>query len=99
MSMDSHLFLDTLEQVRELLSSPSVAARAKDASLGDVITEFCELTDQYAVQQSDSEGRPEDIAALSIILKKLSSKIKVIEEHNLISLQKLKCLSKISPKT
>ena len=99
MSMDSHLFLDTLEQVRELLLSPSVAARAKDASLGDVITEFCELTDQYAVQQSDSEGRPEDIAALSIILKKLSSKIKVIEEHNLISLQKLKFLSKISPKT
>ncbi len=99
MSMDSHLFLDTLEQVRELLLSPSVAARAKDASLGDVITEFCELTDQYAVQQSDSEGRPEDIAALSIILKKLSSKIEVIEEHNLISLQKLKFLSKISPKT
>ena len=99
MSMDSHLFLDTLEQVRELLSSPSVAARAKDASLGNVITEFCELTDQYAVQQSDSEGRPEDIAALSIILKKLSSKIEVIEEHNLISLQKLKFLSKISPKT
>tara|TARA_B100000768_G_C11017302_1_gene264626 strand:- start:278 stop:571 length:294 start_codon:yes stop_codon:yes gene_type:complete len=97
--MDSHLFLDTLEQVRELLLSPSVAARAKDASLGDVITEFCELTDQYAVQQSDSEGRPEDIAALSIILKKLSSKIEVIEEHNLISLQKLKFLSKISPKT
>ena len=99
MSMDSHLFLDTLEQVRELLLSPSVAARAKDASLGDVITEFCELTDQYAVQQNDSEGRPEDITALSIILKKLSSKIEVIEEHNLISLQKLKFLSKISPKT
>ena len=99
MSMDSHLFLDTLEQVRELLSSPSVAARAKDASLGDVITEFCELADQYAVQQSDSEGRPEDIAALSSILKKLASKIEVLEEHNLISLQKLKFLSKISPKT
>ena len=98
MSMDSNLFLDTLEQVRELLSSPSVAARAQNACLGDVITEFCELTDQYAVQQSDSEGRPEDIAALSIILKKLASKIEVIEEHNLISLQKLKFLSKISPK-
>ena len=99
MSMDSHLFLDTLEQVRELLSSPSVAARAKDASMGDVITEFCELTNHYAVQQSDSEGRPEDIAALSSILKKLASKIEVLEEHNLISLQKLKFLSKISPKT
>ena len=99
MSMDSHLFLDTLEQVRELLSSPSVASRAREAHLTAVIAEFCELTDQYAIQQSESKGRPEDIAALSDILKKLASKIEVIEDHNLISLQKLKFLSKISPKT
>ena len=99
MSMDSHLFLDTLEQVRELLSSPSVASRAREARLTVVIAEFCELTDQYAIQQSESKGRSEDIAALSDILKKLASKIEVIEDHNLISLQKLKFLSKISPKT
>ena len=46
MSIDSHLFLDTLEQVKELLSSPAVASRAKEASLTGVILEFCELTDQ-----------------------------------------------------
>ena len=99
MSIESHSFLDTLEQMKELLSSPDIASRANEMSITDAISEFCELTDQYAVQQSDSEGRPEDIAALSSILKKLASKIDVIEEHNLISLQKLKFLSKISPKT
>jgi hypothetical protein len=99
MSMDSHLFLDTLEQMKELLSSPGIASRADEACLTDVISEFCELTDQYAVQQSCDEGRPEDIEALTSILNKLASKIEVIEKHNLISLEKLKFLSQISPKT
>ena len=99
MSIDSHLFLDTLEQVKELLSSPGVASRAKEASLTDVISEFCDLTDQYAIQQSTETRRPEDNEALTRILKELASKIEVIENHNLISLQKLKFLSEVSPKT
>jgi hypothetical protein len=99
MSMDSHLFLDTLEQMKELLSSPGIASRADEACLTDVISEFCELTDQYAVQQSDFKGQPEEIEALTSILNKLASKIEVIEKHSLISLQKLEFLSKISPKT
>ena len=98
MSMDSHLFLDTLEQMKELLSSPGIASRADEACLTDVISEFCELTDQYAVQQSDFQGQPEEIEALTGILNKLASKIEVIEKHSLISLQKLEFLSKISPK-
>ena len=99
MSIDSHLFLDTLEQVKEILSSPGVASRAQDAFITDVISEFCDLTDQYAVQQSVDTGQPEDIEALTNILKALASKIEVIEKHNLISLQKLKFLSEVSPKT
>tara|TARA_B100000780_G_scaffold67989_1_gene44974 strand:+ start:276 stop:575 length:300 start_codon:yes stop_codon:yes gene_type:complete len=98
MGIDSHLFLDTLEQVKELLSSPGVASRAKEASLDDVISEFCELTDQYAVLQSTDARQPEDNEALTSILKKLASKIEVIENHNLISLQKLKFMSEVSPK-
>ena len=99
MSIDSHLFLDTLEQVKEILSSPGVASRAKEASLTGVISEFCDLTDQYAILQSTEARRPEDNEALTSILKELASKIEVIENHNLISLQKLKFLSEVSPKT
>ena len=98
MSIDSHLFLDTLEQVKELLSSPGVASRAKEAALTDVISEFCDLTDQYAIQQSTDARQPENNEALTSILKKLASKIEVIENHNLISLQKLKFLYEVSPK-
>lgn len=99
MSMDSHLFLDALEQVKEILSSPDFASRALKADMTDVISEFCELTDQYAVQQMDDKKRPEDIADITSILIELASKIEVIEEHNIISLQKLKFLSEVSPKS
>ena len=99
MSIDSHLFLDRLEQVKELLSSQGAASRAKDAFLTGVISEFCDLTDQYAVLQSIDARQPEDNEALKNILKELASKIDVIENHNLISLQKLKFLSEVSPKT
>ena len=99
MSIESHSFLDTLEQMKELLSSPDIASRANEARITDDISEFCELTDQYAEQQSDFKGQPEEIEALTSILNKLASKIEVIEKHSLISLQKLEFLSKISPKT
>ena len=99
MSIESHSFLDTLEQMKELLSSPDIASRANEARITDDISEFCELTDQYAIQQSDFKGQPEEIEALTSILNKLASKIEVIEKHSLISLQKLEFLSKISPKT
>ncbi len=33
MSIDSHLFLDTLEQMKELLSSPDIASRANEARI------------------------------------------------------------------
>ena len=99
MSIDSHLFLDTLEQVKELLSSPAVAYRAKEASLTGVILEFCELTDQYAVLQSTDARQPEDNEALTSILKELASKIEVVENHNLLSLKRLDFLSDVSPKT
>ena len=98
MSIESHSFLDTLEQMKELLSSPDIASRANEARITDDISEFCELTDQYAEQQSDFQGQPEEIEALTSILNKLASKIEVIEKHSLISLQKLEFLSKISPK-
>ena len=98
MNINSHLFLDTLEQVKELLSSPGVASRAKEASVANVISEFCDLTEEYAVQQSCYAGSPEDIRSLTNILNRLASKIEVIEKYNLISLQKLKFLSEVSPK-
>ena len=98
MSIDSHLFLDTLEQVKELLSSPGVTSRAQEASIADAISEFCNLTDEYAVLQSSYTESPEEIRSLTNILNRLASKIEVIEKYNLISLQKLKFLSEVSPK-
>ena len=52
MTIDSHLFLDTLEQMRELLASPDVESRADEAFLTQAIKEFYSLIDEYAVAQS-----------------------------------------------
>jgi len=40
MNIDSHLFLDKLEQMRELLSSPDIESRANTAFLTQIIKDF-----------------------------------------------------------
>ena len=60
MNIDNHLLLDTLEQMRELLSSPDIASRTDEAFLTQAIKEFYSLIDEYAVAQSPDVDAPED---------------------------------------
>ena len=99
MSTDSHLFLDALEQMREILISPDVSSRAQAAGMTEVIKDLFELMDQYAVAQCDLEGQPKESDTLKSILDRLASKIEVVENHNLLSLKRLDFLSDVSPKT
>ena len=45
MSTDSHLFLDALEQMREILMSPDMSSRAQAAGLTEFIKDLFELMD------------------------------------------------------
>ena len=98
MNIDSHLFLDTLEQMRELLSSPDVESRADDALLAQTIKDFYSLIDEYAVAQSPDIFANEDSEKIKIILAQLTSKIDAIEQHVKLETDKLSFLSKVTPK-
>ena len=60
MNINNHLLLDTLEQMRELLSSPDIASRADEVFLTQAIKEFYSLIDEYAVAQCPDIDAPED---------------------------------------
>ena len=98
MSMNSHLFLDTLEQMRELLSSPDIESRANDALLSEVIAEFYELIDEYAVAQTKDINLAENSEKIKQTLGELVSKIDVIDKHVNSNINKLSFLSKLTPK-
>jgi hypothetical protein len=98
MNIDSHLFLDKLEQMRELLSSPDIASRAEEVFVTQVIKEFYSLIDEYAVAQSPDIDAPEDPEKIKEILGQLTSKIDTIEQHINQETDKLSFLSRISPK-
>jgi hypothetical protein len=98
MNIDSHLFLDKLEQMRELLSSPDIASRADEVFVTHVIKEFYSLIDEYAVAQSPDIDAPEDPEKIKEILGQLTSKIDTIEQHINQETDKLSFLSRISPK-
>ena len=98
MTIDSHLFLDTLEQMRELLSSPDVESRADDPLLTQTIKDFYSLIDEYAVAQSPDIFANEDSEKIKIILDQLTSKIDTIEQHVKLETDKLSFLSKVTPK-
>ena len=98
MNINNHLLLDTLEQMRELLSSPDIASRTDEAFLTQAIKEFYSLIDQYAVAQSLDIDAPEDPEKIKEILGQLTSKIDTIEQHINQETDKLSFLSRISPK-
>lgn len=99
MNIDSHLFLDKLEQMKELLSSPGILSRAKEPSLTKTIAEFYQLIDEYAEKQSSDAESEEHSNELKSILNQLTSKIDVIEKHVDLNLNKLDFLSDVTPKT
>ena len=98
MTTNSHLFLDTLEQMRELLSSPDIGSRANDAFLTQTIEEFYALIDEYALAQNFSIDTTENSEQIQDILGQLGSKIDVINKHVNTNLDKLNFVSKITPK-
>ena len=98
MTIDSHLFLDTLEQMRELLSSPDVESRADDALLTQTIKDFYSLIDEYAVAQCPNISTNEDSEKIENILAQLASKIDAIEQHVKSETDRLSFLSKVTPK-
>jgi hypothetical protein len=98
MTTNSHLFLDTLEQMRELLSSPDIESRANDAFLTQTIEEFYALIDEYALAQNFSIDTTEDPEKIQDILGQLASKIDVITKHVETNLNRLNFVSKITPK-
>ena len=98
MTTNSHLFLDTLEQMRELLSSPDIESRANDAFLTQTIEEFYALIDEYALAQNFSIDTTEDPEKIKDILGQLASKIDVINKHVETNLDRLNFVSKITPK-
>jgi len=98
MTTNSHLFLDTLEQMRELLSSPDIESRANDAFLTQTIEEFYALIDEYALAQNFNIDATEDPEKIKDILGQLASKIDVINKHVETNLDRLNFVSKITPK-
>ena len=98
MNIDSHLFLDKLEQMRDLLSSPDIASRADEVFVTQVIKEFYSLIDEYAVAQIPDVDAPEDPKKIKEILSQLTSKIDTIEQHINQETDKLSFLYRISPK-
>ena len=98
MNIDSHLFLDKLEQMRELLSSPDIESRANEAHLTQIIKDFYSLIDEYAIAQIPENAAEEDSEKIKFILTQLTSKIDIIEQHINQETGKLSFLSKITPK-
>jgi len=98
MTTNSHLFLDTLEQMRELLSSPDIESRANDVFLTQTIEEFYALIDEYALAQNFNIDATEDPEKIKDILGQLASKIDVINKHVETNLDRLNFVSKITPK-
>ena len=98
MNINNHLLLDTLEQMRELLSSPDIASRADEVFLTQAIKEFYSLIDEYAVAQSSDIDAPEDPEKIKEILGQLKSKMDTIEKHVTIETNKLNFLSEVTPK-
>ena len=99
MNIDSHLFLDKLEQMKELLSSPGIRSRANGTVLTKTIAEFYQLIDEYTEKQSSDTESEEHSNELKSILNQLTSKIDVIEKHVDLNLNKLEFLSDVTPKT
>ena len=98
MNINSHLFLDTLEQMRELLLSPDIESRAKSPLLNNTILEFYALIDEYALEQGSDLNAPESAEKIIGILEKIDSKIDTIDQHINLNLKKLSFLSKVTPK-
>ena len=99
MSNDSHLLLNTLEQMKELLSSPGIESRAQDPLVTNTLVEFYELINEYSKEQGSGLNSSKDPEKNKAILTQLASKIDIINQHVNLNLNKLSFLSKVAPKS
>jgi len=99
MSNDSHLLSNTLEQMKELLSSPGIDSRAQDPFVTNTLVEFYELINEYSAEQNSDVNSPKDPEKNKAILTQLASKIDIIDQHVNLNLKKLSFLSKVAPKS
>ena len=99
MNTDNRLFMDTLEQMKKLLSSPAIESRAQDPIVAKTIVEFYELIDSYAEIQKSDLNNSEQSEQLTTIFAALTLKINLIEQHINLNLNKLSFLSKVTPKS
>ena len=96
---DSHLLFNTLEQMKELLSSPGIDSRAQDPLVTNTLVEFYELINEYSIEQDSGVNSPEDSEKSKAILVQLASKIDIIDKHVNSNLKKLSFLSQVAPKS
>ena len=96
---DSHLLLNTLEQMKELLSSPGIDSRAQDPLVTNTLVEFYELINEYSIEQGSGVNPPKDTDKSKAILVQLASKIDIIDQHVNLNLNKLSFLSEVAPKS
>ena len=95
---ENDLLRATLEQVKEIMSSPELSSLTQNAFLTEIVSELYRLIDEYAdlvhskLDQIDSGSRAHDL------LIQLSEKLTLIEEYSNENLQKFDFVSKITPK-
>ena len=95
---ENDLLRATLEQVKEIMSSPELSSRTQNAFLTEIVSELYRLIDEYSdlvhskLDQIDSGSRAHDL------LIQLSEKLTLIEEYSNKNLQKFDFVSKITPK-
>ena len=78
---EDDLFLASLEQIREIMSSPEISSRAQNVFLTETVSELYELIDQYAKIVSSEKDMPDHGVTADEVLMKLSEKLVLIQEH------------------
>ena len=96
---EDDLFLASLEQIREIMSSPEISSRAPNVFLTEIVSELYELIDQYAKIVSSEKDIPDHSVTADELLMKLSEKLVLIQEHTDKNLKMFNFLTKIAPKT
>ena len=96
---ENDLFLASLEQIREIMSSPEISSRAPNVFLTETVSELYELIDQYAKIVSPEKDIPDHNVTADELLMKLSEKLVLIQEHTNKNLKMFDFLTKIAPKT
>ena len=99
MISNKHLLFNTLEQMKEVLSSPGINSRAQDPFITNTLVEFYELINEYSIEQGSGANSPENSEKSKAILVQLASKIDIIDQHVNLNLKKLDFLSKVAPKS